>query len=362
MTPGNVAVADTVAVRDCDDDPSGEPGPKPGRWPAVSVVVPVLNEGRHLADAVAMILGQDYPGDVDVTLALGPSSDDTDTVAAALTRAHRQVRTVANPSGRTPVGLNAAIDASTGEIVARVDGHAEIPSHYLRTAVTALLATGADNVGGIMDARGVTDFERAAAAAMRSPIGVGNAAFHVGGAAGEADTVYLGVFRRSALTRVGGFDEHFQRAQDWEMNHRIKASGGRVWFTPDLVVTYRPRGSVAALARQYFHYGRWRHVIARYHAGTVNLRYLAPPTMVVGTSAATVLGLLWRPAWLVPAAYATAIAAGGIAISNGESPRTRALTPIALATMHWAWGLGYLTSPRRLAAHRAADFREDDHR
>ena len=123
-----------------------------------------------------------------------------------------------------------------------------------------------------------------------------------------------------------------------------------VWFTPDLAVTYRPRGSVAALAKQYFHYGRWRHVIARHHEGTVNLRYLAPPTMVAGTSAALVAGLAWPWAWLVPVAYAAAITVGGVVVSKGEAARTRALTPLALATMHWSWGAGYLTSPRRLAA------------
>lgn len=339
-------MADTGEMAESVDD--GELRDSP--WPSVSVVVPVLDEGRHLADAVARILDQDYPGELDVTLALGPSTDDTDAVAAALTGAHPRVRTVPNPTGKTPVGLNTAIAACSGEIVVRVDGHAEIPVHYVRTAVAALRATGADNVGGIMDAQGVTPFERAVAVAMRAPIGVGNAAFHVGGVAGAADTVYLGVFRRSALARVGGFDEHFQRAQDWEMNHRIKATGGLVWFTPDLAVTYRPRGSVAALAKQYFHYGRWRHVIARHHEGTVNLRYLAPPTMVAGTSAALVAGLAWPWAWLVPVAYAAAITVGGVVVSKGEAARTRALTPLALATMHWSWGAGYLTSPRRLAA------------
>lgn len=320
-----------------------------GDHPAVSVVMPVLDEERHLRDAVRMALGQDYPGPLEVVLALGPSADRTDEVAAALAAEDPRVRTVANPTGRTPAGLNAAIAASTGEVVVRVDGHAEIPADYVRTAVAALREHDADNVGGIMDARGTTPFERAVACAMRSPVGVGNSAFHTGGAAGEAETVYLGVFRRSALERVGGYDTEFERAQDWEMNHRIRESGGRVWFTPDLRVTYRPRATPRALARQYFLYGRWRRVVARHHRGTTNLRYLAPPTMVVGTTAATALGLLWPPALAVPAAYALAVTGGGLAISRGEQWRTRLATPLALAVMHWSWGVGFLTSPASLA-------------
>lgn len=317
--------------------------------PPVSVIMPLLNEERHLGDAVAMILGQDYAGELEIVLALGPSNDGTDEVAHGLAQDDSRVQVVANPSGRTPDGLNAAIAASTGEVIVRVDGHAEIPTDYISVAVRELQRVAADNVGGIMDAQGSTDFERAVACAMRSPLGVGSSRFHTGGDAGEADTVYLGVFRRSALERVGGYDPHFARAQDWEMNHRIRRSGGTVWFTPELKVTYRPRGSVRTLSKQYFHYGRWRRVVSRHHEGTINPRYLAPPTMVVGTAAALLVGFAWKPAWVVPVAYAAGCGVGGLAISRGESGRTQALAPLVVATMHWAWGIGFLTSPRRLA-------------
>jgi succinoglycan biosynthesis protein ExoA len=328
------------------------PHPEPeglGEPPSVSIIVPVLNEERHLRDAVEMILAQDYAGPLEVVLALGPSKDRTDAVAAELAASDPRVRTVPNPTGKTPNGLNAAIAASRHEIIARVDGHAEIPTDYVSTAVAELTRVDADNVGGLMLAEGRTAFERAVACAMRSPIGVGNSRFHVGGGAGEADTVYLGVFRRSALERVGGYDEHFARAQDWEMNHRIRQTGGRVWFTPDLKVTYRPRSTFAALGKQYFYYGRWRRVVARHHVGTINVRYLAPPVMVAGTTLAVLAGFLWWPAWLVPAAYGVAIAAGGLAISAGEPVRTRLLTPPALGVMHWSWGIGFITSPPTLA-------------
>lgn len=312
--------------------------------------MPVLDEERHLRDSVRQVLEQDYDGPLEVVLALGPSTDGTDAVAQALAAEDARVRTVPNPTGRTPDALNAAIAASTGEIVARVDAHAEIPPSYLATAVRVLDETGADNVGGVMDAQGVTPFERAVAVAMKSPLGVGGSRFHVGGVAGEADTVYLGVFRREALEEVGGYDPHFARAQDWEMNHRLRRAGRRVWFTPELVVTYRPRPTVRRLADQYRMYGRWRRVVARRHPGTANARYLAAPVMVAGTTAATLLGLRWRPALLVPAGYLAAVTAGGWLVSTGETPAVRSRVPLAIATMHWSWGYGFLTSPPSLAA------------
>lgn len=343
---------------------STQASPTEPAWPGISVVIPVLNEERHLASAVQMVLDQAYEGSLEVILAIGPSTDGTDAVAAELTARDPRVRTVANPSGRTPDALNAGIAASRYDVVVRVDGHAEIMPGYLATAVTELQRSGADNVGGIMDAQGISDLERAVARAMRSPLGVGNARFHVGGGAGPADTVYLGCFRKATLQRVGGYDPHFTRAQDWELNHRIRQSGGLVWFTPELRVTYRPRGTLQALADQYFHYGRWRRVVAERHEGTINARYLAPPAMVVGTTLATAVGLAglrgqrgsrWcRAGWAAPIGYAAAVTVGGAAISTGESWRVRRWVPVVLATMHWSWGVGFLTSPPGLRARRGA--------
>ncbi|MDO5710694.1 MAG: glycosyltransferase family 2 protein, partial [Micrococcales bacterium] len=136
-------------------------------------------------------------------------------------------------------------------------------------------------------------------------------------------------------------------------NHRIRQSGGKVWFTPELTVTYRPRGTLKSLARQYFNYGRWRRVVAARHEGTINLRYLAPPVMVCATTAATLLGTRRRPALLVPAAYAAGIVLGGLASSRGQSPAVRARLPLGRGVMHWSWGIGFLTSPTALRAHRA---------
>ncbi len=219
------------------------------RPPGVAVVMPVLNESRHLRAAVRAILAQDYTGPMEVVLALGPSGDDTDKIAAELAGSDPRIRLVENPTGATPCGLNAAIEASTHEVVVRVDGHSMLPPDYVRTAVEVLVESGADNVGGIMAAEGVTPFEQAVARAMCSRLGIGGSRFHLGGQAGPAETVYLGVFRREILQRVGGFDPTLRRAQDWELNHRIRKAGGVVWFTPRLQVTYRPRADLRALAR-----------------------------------------------------------------------------------------------------------------
>lgn len=319
-------------------------------WPGVSVVMPVLDEERHLREAVGRVLSQEYPGPIELVLAVGPSRDRSAQIAGQLAAEDDRVRVVANPTGRTPNGLNLAIASSVNPVIVRVDGHGMLPPGYVRTAVEILARTGADNVGGVMAAEGVSPFERAVAAAMTSPVGVGGAAFHTGGAEGPADTVYLGVFRREVMERLGGYDESFVRAQDWELNYRIRQVGGLVWFSPDLHVSYRPRRSVIALARQYFHYGRWRRVVMRRHRGSWNLRYLAPPVTLVLVAAGTAAGAAgWRPGFVAPAGYLCGVVAGAAwTARHGMPARTALLLPPVLVTMHMSWAAGFLTSPRGL--------------
>src|SRR3954470_2488570 len=303
-------------------------GAREAAWPPVSVVVPVLNEERHLEAAVTKVLEQDYPGPLEVVLAVGPSRDRTAEVAARLAAGDPRVHVVDNPTGRTPAGLNAAVKMSTGDVVVRVDAHSELSPGYVRRAVELLERTGADNVGGVMLAQGRTPFERAVARAMRSRLGIGGARFHVGGEEGEAETVYLGVFKRATLDRLGGFDDHFHRAQDWELNHRIRTSGGRIWFSPDLWVTYRPRSTWKALALQFFRTGRWRRQVTRRYPETASARYLAPPVAVVAIAAgaaAGVLGQLTGSAWLrlgfvAPAGYLVGVLVGSQVVAGEDPP------------------------------------------
>jgi succinoglycan biosynthesis protein ExoA len=335
--------------------PDGIPSTAPRRaaagradWPHVSVVMPVRNEARRLRESVGAVLAQAYPGRLDVTVAVAPSDDGTEQVLAELARGGR-VHAVENPTGGTAAGLNAAIAAAAGEVVARVDGHAVLPPGYVRRAVELLDETGADNVGGIMAAEGQTPFEQAVAAAMSSRFGTGDARFHYGGPPGPVDTVYLGVFRREALERVGGFDETLVRTQDSELNLRIRQTGGTVWFSPELRVRYRPRSSVGTLVRQYFEYGRWRRVVARRHRGSLQWRQFVPPATVVACAAGVVVAATGRRWGLVPlVTYGTGVLAASAIAGGGLPVGTAARLPLVFVSMHVAWGVGFLTSPRHL--------------
>ena len=319
--------------------------------PGISVILPVLNEQAHLEDSIRAILSQNYLGKFEVILALGPSRDSTNEIARSLAAEDARVILVENPSGRTAAGLNIALNASTQDVVVRVDAHAEIPNNYLQLVVEILRESGAVNVGGVMGAEGITFFESAVAAAMCSPFGVGGSRFHTGGKAGFVDTVYLGAFIRQAVVDVGGFDERFIRAQDWELNYRLRKHGGEIYFDPRLHVTYRPRSNYRALAKQYFEYGRWRREVARSHKGTINARYLAPPFTLIG-SIVGILGAFFHPIFLaLPLVYLAFTVFGTLVLLAKNRSIEMLFLPVILITMHFSWAWGFLTSTKQTTAN-----------
>ncbi|HVM14485.1 MAG TPA: glycosyltransferase family 2 protein [Egibacteraceae bacterium] len=315
--------------------------------PLVSIVMPVRNDVRYVEQAAGAVLDQDVPGGLELILAVGPSGDGTEDVCARLAQADERVSIVENPDGSAAAGLNRAVASAAGAVLARVDARAVVPPGYLRRAVELLEVTGADVVGGMQQPRGTTPFEEAVAAAMSSRFGAGDARYRTGGEPGPTDTVYLGVFRRDAFERAGGFDESLVRNQDYELNYRLRARGGVVYFHPDLRVAYRPRSSLRALCGQYFQYGQWKQVVVRRHPRSLRWRQLAAPAMLVANTAGVVVGLTRRRGGLaVPGAYLMAVLGASALVGRNLPPRAAASLPGVFVTMHGAWGLGFLVGPR----------------
>ncbi|MEO8887988.1 MAG: glycosyltransferase family 2 protein [Jatrophihabitantaceae bacterium] len=321
--------------------------------PGVSYVMPVLNEAGYVESAVASILAQDYPGATEVVLALGPSTDDTNAIVDRLKRADPRIQTVDNPGVDIPIGLNLAIRACTNPLIVRVDAHTELPAGYTTRAVTTLVREGAANVGGIMVAVGKPGLQAAVARAYNSRLGLGGGAYHSADEQpGEAESAYLGVMRKDALAEIGYFDESLRRGEDWELNHRLREAGHLVWLDPSLRVNYWPRSTLTSLLRQFYATGVWRGELVRRLHRRNSLRFFAPPVLVVATGAAIVLvpvaagvGAGWL-AWLAagfgagPVAYLALLAA--VAVSGGGTVGDRGRYTLVLASMHYAWGAGFL--------------------
>jgi succinoglycan biosynthesis protein ExoA len=310
--------------------------------PKVSVIMPVLNEEHHLTAAVASVLAQNFDG--ELLIALGPSTDGTDKVAAKLAKSDARIRLVPNPRGLTTVGMNLCIKLANHDYIVRVDAHSEPTPNYISRGVEILNETGADLLGGVMAARGKTLFQRSVAWAYNSRFGLGGAAYHVGGKAGEAESAYLGIFRKSALERVSGYDESIIRGEDWDLAQRIKAAGSLVWFSPELSVIYWPRSSWTGLVKQFYSTGVWRGDLTKRDLARTSPRYFIPPALVVSLALGNVLAILgFTPGWAPQISYLAAIVAVGLMAKLAP-------VPLVLATMHLSWGFGFIVGILRGAS------------
>jgi cellulose synthase/poly-beta-1,6-N-acetylglucosamine synthase-like glycosyltransferase len=319
--------------------------------PLVSVIIPCRNEAKTIDRVLEALDGQTFGRDrMEVIVADGRSEDDSRARVERFAHDHPalHVTVVDNPGRTAPAGLNRAWRATRGEFVLRVDGHAVPRPDYIEHCVSLLESTGCAGVGGAWDilpgASGT--IASAIAAAAGHPLGAGGTRYRLGGSAGEVDTVPFGAYRRSAIERLGGFNEAVPVNEDYEFNYRLRQTGGRLLFSPEIRSTYIARPTLAALARQYFRYGLQKTVMLSFHPAALRPRQAAP-ALWVALLLALAIGAIFTPlARILLAAFALAYAAVLLAAGILRAARLRAAgmvwaLPLALASMHIAWGLGF---------------------
>ena len=275
--------------------------------PKVAVVIPAKNAEKTLEKAFVSVLNQKTEEQIEVCIAVAPSEDSTLDVAKRIELDNENVTLVENPSGETPAGLNLAITNTQAPVIVRLDAHAELEKEYISTALETLKKTGAANVGGRQNPVGATPFEKAVGIAISSRFGAGDARFRTGGEEGEVDTVYLGVFDRNSIENVGLFNESLIRNQDAELNWRLRETGKKIWFQPELIASYKPRSTLKELAKQYYDYGKWRRHVVSIHPRSIKLRQLIPPLNSLVFLLGTIFGFFWVPSLSFPALYIAGI-------------------------------------------------------
>jgi glycosyltransferase involved in cell wall biosynthesis len=319
------------------------------RPPFVTVAIPCLNEERHIEQCLRDVFAQDYPAaSMEVLVGDGMSTDRTREILARLEASFPgRLRVIDNPKRLQAAAMNAMLDASRGEILIRMDVHARYAPDYVRQCVTVLRETGADNVGGAQRAIPESWFQRALCAALDSPLAVGGARYRNADAEGDADTVFLGAFRRSTLERVGGYDSNAITNEDAELNQRILASGGRVYVSRKIVVQYYPRDSWRGLAKQYFRYGKGRARTLLKHRSFPTPRPAIPFAMVVSGGALLLVPPLQALAPFAFGGYGAASALEALRVSWKHglelAPAVAAIFPVLHVSHGVGFGVGLVT-------------------
>jgi succinoglycan biosynthesis protein ExoA len=315
--------------------------------PTVSIVVPCRNERDQIETAIRSILAQEPPsGGFEVIVADGMSDDGTREILQQLADEDLRLRFIDNPGRIVSTGLNQAIRAARGEVIARMDAHTDYARDYIRQCVTVLEETGADNAGGAWVAKGDGLVSRAIAAAFQSPFSAGGATGHDPSYEGSVDLVYLGCWRREVCDRIGLFDEELVRNQDDEFNFRLKLAGGKIWQSPRIKSWYKPRGSLCALFKQYMQYGYWKVRVIQKHRMPASLRHLVPGMFVLLMLVLPLVALWWSLAGWAWLALMGIYTLGNVAASSLTAARQGwnlfLLLPCVFACYHFGYGLGFL--------------------
>lgn len=303
----------------------------------MSVLLPVLDEERHIDACLASLADQEYEGQLEVIVAEGGSRDGTGARLAAWSK-RLDLTVVDNPRRRQAPGLNLAAERASGEVLIRADAHTEYARDYVSRSVAALVGIPGGAVGGPMRPEGIGRFGRAVAAAMRSPLTTGPGRFHQEDAAGEVDTVYLGAFRREDFLALGGFRAFPSGSgEDADLYFRMRRGGRRVVLDPAIRSVYRPRERPGALFRQHLRYGWVKGEMLWVNGAFPSWRPLAPLGLIAGLVAGLGLGVAgsWWP--LLVLACGWLVLVGAVA---ARSPRLLGPVVLAATLMHLGYGLG----------------------
>jgi glycosyltransferase involved in cell wall biosynthesis len=322
--------------------------------PSVTVVVPCFNEQATILRLLEALVNQTYPNEkMDVIISDGKSTDNTRSIISTFIGTHPDLKLIVidNPGGSIPSALNAALDKAQGDIIVRLDAHSVPFSDYIERSITAHQQGLGDNIGGVWQIEAGEDkwIARSIAAAAAHPLGAGDAQYRLTPNPRFVDTVPFGSFRKELIGRIGRFDETLLTNEDYEFNARVRLGGGKVWLDPSIRSIYYSRSSIPQLARQYARYGFWKWRMLQRYPSTLRWRQALPPIFVLSLILLSVLSL-----WLTLFRYALAFLAGVYFLILGLAGLNLALNqkkaylvigfPVAIVTMHTAWGLGFLWS------------------
>jgi glycosyltransferase involved in cell wall biosynthesis len=319
----------------------------------VSIIIPCYNEEKTIQLLLHAIRQQRFPKDqMEVIIADGMSLDGTRAEIELFQREYPDLKVyvIDNPDRSIPHGLNHAIRVARGETLIRLDAHSIPDQDYVSLCVKALDNGNADIVGGVWEIHPSSDgwVQRAIAWAAAHYLGVGDAHYRVGSIPRAVDTVPFGAYKRRLIDLVGMYDESLLANEDYEFATRVRKSGGVVWLDPAIKSIYFARSTFSALAKQYWRYGFWKVKMLVRYPETMRWRQLSGGFVL--SWLVLIMLSLWLPVarWLLileAIIYGSALMISGFQIARRENDWQMMFgVPIAISTMHFSWGSGFLWS------------------
>lgn len=306
------------------------------------IVIPCLNEARHMETLIAKLDGALQDLDADIVVADGGSTDGTRAIVQRIASLNSKVSLLDNPKKIQSAAINLAV-ATLGdgyEYLIRIDAHGEYPSDYCQRLMEDALSTDADSVVVAMQTVGFSTFQKATAFAQNSKLGNGGSKHRTGAVGHWADHGHHALIRISAFRAIGGYDEMFSHNEDAEFDYRLNKAGYRIWMTDKTSMIYYPRSTPGALFRQYFSYGRGRAKNFMKHRSMPSLRQLLP-LAVAPIAAGALLAIISWAAAIPVGLWAFACLGYGVWMALGQKNPYGPLAAVSAMLMHFAWSAGF---------------------
>ena len=228
------------------------------------------------------------------------STDGTRLIVKEYAKQYPQIRLIDNPKRIVPVAMNIGIRESIGDVIIRLDAHAQYDTNYFSSLTKALYDLDADNVGAvcITDVLNKTPKTLAIREVLSNKFGVGNSVFRTGvDEIREVDTVPFGCWRKSVFEKYGLYDERLVRNQDIELNKRILNGGGKIYIVPNTSCTYLARETYKGIAKNNFGNGKWNILTVYYtkQFRSLSLRHFIPMIFLLSLTLPILLSFIYPP-------------------------------------------------------------------
>lgn len=325
----------------------------------ISIVCPIYNEEKYIAQCIKSIISQDYPqSDMEVLFVDGMSTDQTRQIIKQYAEHYPFLRVLDNPQRIVPSAMNIGIKAAQGDIIIRLDAHALYPNNYFSVLVNQLNRLKADNVGAVCRTLPANDSSKckAIADALSSSFGMGNSYFRVGvKEIMQVDTVPFGCYRKEVFDKIGLYDIDLVRNQDDELNARLIKHGGKIYLLPDLIVDYFARDTIRKTGKMFYQYGLFKPLVNKKLGAPATVRQFFPLLFVSGLILGLIIGLL---NYYILIAYFSIIAlylllAFSFSIKKAHTVSQIFYQIITYLTIHINYGWGYIVGIYNIVMKRS---------
>ena len=324
--------------------------------PSVTIIVPTLNEEKYIWRVITSLIPEADGLDYELIVLDGGSTDDTSVIVNDIAALNPRIRLEFNPGRYQSAAVNrgAKIAKPESSVIVRADSHAEYPPGFVAGLVRELTERACASVVVPMRTRGEGFLQRGIAIAQNSRLGNGGALHRTSNSSRYVDHGHHAAFDRTAFLAIGGYDESFTHNEDAEFDVRLRETGGRIWLCSELAISYFPRDSLGALARQYFNHGSGRARTMLKHRRRPKIRQLLPlgalgMNMLCVTSG---LGFGW-PFLLPSIVYVGACLTGGLFLAASERDPAGCAAGLAAMIMHQSWAAGFICRAFRVSTFKA---------